>query len=390
MVSKKRHSKKIANHLFRATGKVVLCICIGINLLYLLSVCSPYISGRLVFPALLGLAFPLVLLAQLFVLIFWLLRRKWIWATINFALILLAYDATLTIFPMNGIQTIPATDSIQIISYNVGAFGFVEHSKSSPNPILHYLKENNADIVCLQEARLATLSIGDLKAYLPQYKYIHTTHAQPDRGSRLAILSKWPIMSTQRIAYPSRFNGSMAYRLRIKGRDILVINNHLESFKITGNDQKSYHNLARQGEAKKLSLKVVRKLIPAFSSRAAQAERVAKFVADNRDAIIISCGDFNDTPHSYTRHCMSQGLKDAFKDSGYGLGISFHSSYSRFLRARLDYILHSPSLQSRNCRVDNSIKTSDHYPISVTLYLPSSDGKTSVESLDRARMYTNI
>ncbi len=359
-----------AKLLSKAGGRVMLFICIGINVFYLLAVLSPYLSGRLVLPSLLGLAFPLTLLLELFVLAYWLLSRKWVWVTINLLLLLSAYDAVHTIFPMNSPRTVPVQDSITIVSYNVSAFGFVEHTRSTPNPILKYLKETGADIVCLQESRFSTFNLSEMKSYLPLYKYTHSDHAQPDRGSRLTILSKWPIQEQERIAYPSRFNGSIAYQIMVRGRNILVINNHLESFKLSEQDQKSYSRLAKQGEAKLLSYSVARKLIPAFATRAAQAERVAKYVAEHKDLPVISCGDFNDTPLSYTRHCMSQGLKDAFKESGYGLGLSFHSSYSKYIRARLDYILYSSAFESARCKVDNSIKISDHYPIVATLYFP--------------------
>jgi endonuclease/exonuclease/phosphatase family metal-dependent hydrolase len=57
---------------------------------------------------------------------------------------------------------------------------------------------------------------------------------------------------------------------------------------------------------------------------------------------------------------MSEGLKDAFVESGNGLGISYNQHRMFF---RIDHILLSKNLKAYNCTVDNSIDASDHYPI---------------------------
>ena len=75
---------------------------------------------------------------------------------------------------------------------------------------------------------------------------------------------------------------------------------------------------------------------------------------------IIVCGDFNDTPISYTHRTIAQDLDDAFTQSGRGLGISYNQNRFYF---RIDNILTSKNLRAYNCTVDRSIKESDHYPI---------------------------
>ena len=72
------------------------------------------------------------------------------------------------------------------------------------------------------------------------------------------------------------------------------------------------------------------------------------------------CGDFNTSPISYAHRTIAEGLTDAFVESGFGLGISYHRNGFLF---RIDNILISPDLQSYRCTVDSRIKNSDHYPI---------------------------
>ena len=105
---------------------------------------------------------------------------------------------------------------------------------------------------------------------------------------------------------------------------------------------------------------LVRKLAEASAIRAPQADTIAKEIASSRHPSIIVCGDFNDTPISYTHRVIAQNLNDAFTQSGRGLGVSYNQNKFYF---RIDNILISKNLQSYNCTVDQSIKESDHYPI---------------------------
>lgn len=102
------------------------------------------------------------------------------------------------------------------------------------------------------------------------------------------------------------------------------------------------------------------KLAEASALRAPQADAIAQAVEQSKYSTVIVCGDFNDTPISYTHRVASQGLNDAFTQSGQGLGISYNQNKFYF---RIDHILTSKNLQTYNCTVDKSIKDSDHYPI---------------------------
>ena len=88
---------------------------------------------------------------------------------------------------------------------------------------------------------------------------------------------------------------------------------------------------------------------------------------------IIVCGDFNDSPISYSHYRVSRLLKDAYTESGNGFGFSYNRNKMFF---RIDHILASPNLKPYQCKVDRSIKESDHYPIySYFVYRQSSQRK---------------
>ena len=67
---------------------------------------------------------------------------------------------------------------------------------------------------------------------------------------------------------------------------------------------------------------LIGKLAEASAIRAVQADSIARLVAGYKGGGIIVCGDFNDSPISYTHRVVGEGLNDAFVESGNGFGKS--------------------------------------------------------------------
>ncbi|MBR1539333.1 MAG: endonuclease/exonuclease/phosphatase family protein, partial [Bacteroidales bacterium] len=79
----------------------------------------------------------------------------------------------------------------------------------------------------------------------------------------------------------------------------------------------------------------------------------------------IVCGDFNDTPMSYTYHRLIRGKKDSFVEAGTG----FSSSYAvLWPMLRIDYILFPQEFGAADHGTAR-IPWSDHYPATTTIYL---------------------
>ena len=77
-------------------------------------------------------------------------------------------------------------------------------------------------------------------------------------------------------------------------------------------------------------------------------------------APVIICGDFNDTPMSYTYNQFNKGLVDAFRNASFGIGTSY---VGKIPAGRIDYIFHSPSLFSSNFTIQKEV-LSDHRAVS--------------------------
>ena len=208
------------------------------------------------------------------------------------------------------------------------------------------------------------LSNKEIRQALKDYTYHNIKQVgKTGAGSQLACYSKFPILSARMLDYRSNYNGSMVYEIKIGKDTVLLINNHLESNKLTREDKVVYEDMLKDPKAGKVKSGVrqlVNKLAEASAIRAPQADTIAHEIAASPHPYIIVCGDFNDTPISYTHRTIAQDLDDAFTQSGRGLGISYNQNRFYF---RIDNILTSKNLRAYNCTVDRSIKEADHYPI---------------------------
>lgn len=333
--------------------------------LLILSAYSPYLQPQLhPIASCLGLAFPIFLTVNLCFTIFWAII-SYRYALLPVLGFLICFPQIRTYFPINGTVTEVPEGSIKILSYNIMGFNHLEKNDGK-NPILSYLADSQADIICLQEYNSTTnkkyLTEKDIKKALKAYPY-QSIHSPEKKGSQLACFSKFPILSVHPIQYESSYNGSMQYVLKVNKDTITLINNHLESNKLTKEDKVIYENMIKDPDAKKVKTglrQLVKKLAEASAIRSAQADSVAKAISNSKFATIIACGDFNDASISYAHRILTQDLDDAFTQSGRGLGISYNLNKFYF---RIDNILISPNLKAYNCTVDRSIKDSDHYPI---------------------------
>ena len=146
-----------------------------------------------------GLLFPVFLFINLGFLIFWLIFKVR-YALIPFMGFIICYVPVREYIPFNIPQEAPE-GSIKILSYNTWAFAEGEMGEDGINPIVKYIKEQNADIVCLQEAG----HNGDVENQLdsllyPMYAYRDTTW-HLGGGNVVGILSKYPILSKERIPH---------------------------------------------------------------------------------------------------------------------------------------------------------------------------------------------
>lgn len=310
-----------------------------------------------------GLAFPVLLALNMAFLVFWLCTRKR-WALIPFLGFVVGYGPVSVYCPLSMLRDAP-DGAIKVLTYNVYNFhGWADDERCCE--ITDYIINQDADIVCLQEAEAPMKWRADCldSIFAQRYPYRETTLSEGGGSDALTVLSKYPIVGHEHIEYASAFNHSEAYWLAI-GRDtVLLINNHLESTALPQAMRQRFKTLVKgelDGDSMKTESKaLVAKLAESTARRAPQADSVAAFIERHQGTPVILCGDFNDSPISYVRHTIARQLIDCYADTGNGPGISYH--YNGFW-VRIDNMMCSTHFTPYRCTVDRSISASDHYPV---------------------------
>ncbi len=307
-----------------------------------------------------GLMFPVFLAANVVFVFFWLVF-KWRWASLPLVGMVLCASSVRAYFPVN-FSSEPPAGCIKVLSYNVMAFGNGNPISWEENPILKYLLASEADVICLQEAKKTFIdkALDSIESVYPYH------HFQLETDNYIACFSKFPIDSVTKIDYPTTTNHSYAYELRVGKKTMLLINNHLESYRLSSEDKDDYKSIIKnykhpeQNDSETKYISLTEKIAGHDSIRGLQVDSVVQFVEQNSERHIILCGDLNATPVSYIHHRLTSCLNDAYTRSGNGPGISYNRSGMYF---RLDHIFVSPNIVAYGAKVDNSIRHSDHYPI---------------------------
>lgn len=267
--------------------------------------------------------------------------------------------------PIN-VPSAPPKGAMKVISYNVNCFSANTKDETGTNVICAYVKRQRPDILCMQEAHAwPTIYETDVEPVLrQQLAYSDTMNFA---SSTLACFSRYPIIGKKRVCDTGSPNGATDFTLLLAPHDTLhVINCHLESMHLSQNDRSQYHEMVVNPEnstPQASSRMLVSKISNASVVRSRQTVITAAYVERLLKAgkSVILCGDFNDTPISYTRHRIaSTGLTDAYVATANGIGRSFNRDA---IYVRIDNMFCSPDWKPYDCQVDASIKESDHYPI---------------------------
>jgi endonuclease/exonuclease/phosphatase family metal-dependent hydrolase len=326
-----------------------------------------------------GLAFPYMALINVIFLIIWLVTRK-MYFFISLAALLLCWSRISGFFQFSGNDSGYTTESsIKVVSYNVRIFDRYqwESKKISRNAegILTLTNQLSPDILCLQEYHAGRKGKVNMEDSIIKYTGLKHSHIEfvrlngKTKPFGIATFSRWPVVSSQTINFKGNtVNFCLINDIVCYGDTLRVFNIHLESIQLSNEDYLYVSDIANQAESKGLfsrnSRKIVSKFKNAFIARASQAREVAERIQTSPYPVIV-CGDFNDTPSSYSYYTIAKDLSDAFKESGSGFGQTYAGILPSF---RIDYILHGQEFNSTGFqRIREPL--SDHYPVTAILNL---------------------
>lgn len=338
------------------------------------SVSAKYVSPEIFWIiSFFGIAFPVLILLNLIFVIYWVVQFRRL-ALLSLVTILLS-TFTLLSFVQISFSNKSSNSNIKVTTYNSMLFDLYNWSKNkkSRQLILNSLQETNPDILCLQEFYNSNNPDGlhnvDTVLNAFNYKYYHveyTTVAYGHNHFGIATFSKYPIINKGKIIFNTKSNNICIYSdMLIDGDTVRVYNMHLQSISFSKKDYKFINDIQDEDDAQdelENSKNILRRLKRAFVKRSSQAEKVAVSLKDCKYKIIL-CGDFNDTPASYTYRIISNNLNDAFIAKGNGLGITYAGKFPQF---RIDYILYSKEFKCDGYFRSEETFT-DHYPVTASI-----------------------
>ncbi|MCO6435781.1 MAG: endonuclease/exonuclease/phosphatase family protein [Phycisphaerae bacterium] len=242
-------------------------------------------------------------------------------------------------------------------------------SRDEMKHVAEAIRRINPDVIALQEVenrgylqRFVDVFLGDMG-----YENVVLLDGPDPRGIDVALVSRLPVgpvTSYQYARFPS------AGETRTFERDLLSVRieppGH-ESFEVwvvhlkSNYDGRKYAEPIRIAEARK-----VREVLDAR-------------LADDPNARIVLCGDFNDTQDSATLKTILGSGSTAMFDTASALPDENRVTYNREpYRTQIDFLLLSPALKERYVPgsfdiLQGSVETtgSDHNPISIMLNLSS-------------------
>lgn len=344
---------------------------------YLASRYSPADFSLLAF---FGLGYPVILLINILFAIYWgvLLRPQFFISFICMVIGFRTFDNFyhIQLFSNKKAEKEMAekADSVyKVMSYNVRLFDLYNWNSNAQtrNQMFGLLAEESPDIVCFQEFYYEDSqefnSLDTMKGFM-KAKNTHveiTSTVKKKNHFGIATFTKFPIINKGSIVFAKTSANRCIYTdVLIDGDTVRVYNVHLQSVRFRKEDLQFIEAIGSENNKNDIDElggagNIMSRMKKAFMRRAWQAEVISAHIRNCPYKVLV-CGDFNDSPTSYTYRTMSRGLYDAFKVSSSGIGRTY---IGRFPSFRIDYILHSKDIQSADFEVI-ARELSDHYPIS--------------------------
>ena len=336
----------------------------------LISYLAPHVSPENFWIiAFFGLAYPILVIINILFLIYWAIQIKKR-AFYSFVVIIAGFANLHSYCQFTFNETPNGTKKmISVMSYNVKVFDLYNWSNNNKtrNKMFQLINNESPEVACFQEyfhRDSSKYSNTDSLMKYTKFKYSHieyTTTVKPKQHFGIATFSNYPIINKGEVDFGYKSNNVCIYSDIQWGKDTLrIYNMHLQSIAFSKDDYKYIDDLQKDMETQDVehSKSILNRLKFAFIKRAQQTDLINASISSSPFPVIV-CGDFNDTPASYTRNKIAANLSDAFVESGNGFGRTYIGKFPSF---RIDYILYSKEYKAYKFRTINEA-LSDHYPI---------------------------
>ncbi len=324
----------------------------------LLAYLAPYVSPEIFWPlSFFGLLYPWLLLGNVLCIIGWIIFRK-AYFLFSLGCILLGWGHLQSYIGLHSGPRNYPEGSIRAMTFN--AFGFRNENRTparlEPDELPGSFPLEGMDIICFQEFP-SPLRGNYFADYIKENSPLKNAVFQ--KNGSLAIFSRFPVKAHGIHYFPNRANGYQYADLEIGGHIIRLFNVHLQSSSVSTIADQVAEDAKLQDKKTWLRIRgMMGRYKRASILRAKQAEEVAGKIKESPYPVLL-CGDFNEIPQSYAYHTISQGLQDAFKAGGRGLGITYGG---RIPALRIDYVMAGPEFEVLGHKIGRA-RFSDHFPV---------------------------
>src|SRR6266487_480987 len=364
------------------TRKLLIAMNILLAIFYLLACLAPYLNpAKWWFISWFGLIFPFLFLLLILSIFFWLFFKPK-YALLLLVTLLIGWKSISVFYAFHISHKFnyeKNADVLRVVTWNVARF--IEIRKNNNNgsltrlKMMNLLKQQNADILCLQEFHTASKKdyYDNISYIQKQLNYPYYYFSFDEDGSKLyyssIIFSRMPVFDTGIVIYPkpSLPEALLHADVKFNNDTIRIFTSHLQSVQFKKRDYQRINEIRNYEDSiVSNSRTIFSKLKKSVAYRSVQVGIIKQQLKESRYPTIF-CGDFNDVPNSYTYFTIRSDMQDAFLQKGSGIGRTF-SSLSPTLR--IDYILASKefSIEQFN-RVEKNY--SDHYMLVTDLKLPA-------------------
>lgn len=335
----------------------------GLNSLFALLLLISYLAFYIPpspgwFFGLLGLAYPVLLIGNAAFVVVWVVfRKKYI--LISLITILMGWNHIGRHVGL-GIQERKKDDGIKVMSYNIQGNRYRPHSGELLKELTVYLNEKKPKIICLQEFFLKDKQLKDFLANLQLQG--HEPTISPPHTHGLLTYTSLPVMRSGGVKsggdYFAIYHDMLLKEDTVRVYNMQLASIHLQQEKELFDQERSWEST----KSRRRILSMFRKFNLAYTQRTSEVEILKKHIA-GCDYPVILCGDFNDTPLSYTYRKLSQNMQDPFRGRGSGFGNTHNENLPPI---RIDYILHDETFDTEYYSIDKP-NLSDHFPVIVVL-----------------------
>ncbi len=307
--------------------------------------------------ALLVYALPLLIVANVVMIVYWLIRRKWLMALVPVVTVACCVPYIGTLWQFRSLdKNADAQPGLKIATYNVYMFNR-ETSGFIAQDVLAEMRRQNVDVLCMQEYNEVSGEKKNSESYKEYFPYMAVGR------SDMVIYSRYPIKDTRRILFNDTNNSAMWADIDVKGDRVRVFNVHLQTTGISS----TMHQAAKlQGrgyevEGNRFLEAILGNYIWGLMFRSGQSILVANEVRASQYPVVL-CGDFNDVPYSFVYNTLLGSMVDGFRECGSGWSATYRGKKA----ARIDYIFHDETLQGLSY-YKTELTYSDHYPVFMKL-----------------------